>query len=143
MHLNIPSVSQKKKKMPPKNRKKAKKNNGTEQGGASQREERVKQERTQLNVEMKSFQQPTIKESLVSQGMTLRGCTLRAGQGDMREGTYMELIGSEDENKIREKPILPPKCRENKLSPPPYPTSKPLATGPKNPSPPFSLTPLK
>ena len=89
------------------------------------------------NVEMKSFQQPTIKESLASQGMTLRGCTLRAGQGDMREGTYMELIGSEDENKAREKPILPPKCRENRLSPPPYPTSKPLATGRKNPSPPF------
>ena len=123
--------------MPPKNTKKAKKNNGTEQGGASQREERVKQERTQLNVEMKSFQRPTIKESLASQGMTLRGCTLRAEQGDMREGMYMELIGSEDENKTREKPILPPKHRENRLSPPPYPTSKPLATGPKNPLPPF------
>ena len=86
---------------------------------------------------MKSFQQPTIKESLASQGMTLRGCTLRAGQGDMREGMYMELIGSEDENKTREKPIPPPKHRENRLSPPPYPTSKPLATGPKNPLPPF------
>ena len=79
--------------MPPKNTKKAKKNNSKEQGGVSQREERVRWERTQLNVEMKSFQQPTIKESLASQGMTLRGCTLRAGQGDMREGTKMELRG--------------------------------------------------
>ena len=78
-----------------------------------------------------------IKESLASQGMALRGCTLRAGQGDMREGMYMELIGSEDENKTREKPIPPPKHRENRLSLPPYPTLKPLATGPKNPSPPF------
>ena len=123
--------------MPPKNTKKAKKNNGREQGGVSQREERIRWERTQLNVEMKSFQQPTIKESLASQGMTLRGCTLRAGQGDMREGTYMELIGSDNENKTRENPLPPLKSRENTLSPPPHPTPKPLEKNPKNPPPPF------
>ena len=71
--------------MPPKNTKKAKKNNSKEQGGVSQSQERIRRERTRLNVEMKSFQQPSIKDSLASQGMTLRGCTVRAGQGDMRE----------------------------------------------------------
>ena len=65
--------------MPPKSTKKAKKNNGKEQGGVSQREEKVRWERTRLNVEMKSFQQPMIKESLASQGMTLREHTLRDG----------------------------------------------------------------
>ena len=86
---------------------------------------------------MKSFQQPTIKESLASQGMTLRGHTVRAGQGDMREGTYMELIGSDNENKTRENPQPPPKDRENTLSRPPHPTPKPLVKDPKNPSPLF------
>ena len=123
--------------MPPKNTKKAKKNNGKEQGGVSQREEKVRWERTRLNVEMKSFQQPTIKESLASQGMTLRGHTLRAGQGDMREGTYMELIGSDNENKTRENPPPPPKSRESTSSPPPHPTPKPLVKDPNNPPPPF------
>ena len=53
---------------------------------------------------MKSFQQPTIKDSLASQGMTLRGGRMvRAGQGDLREGTYMELIGSDNEK--RKSPI--------------------------------------
>ena len=67
---------------------------------------------------LKSFQQPTIKESLASQGMTLRGHTLRAGQGDMREGTYMELMGSDNENETRENPPPPPppKNRENTSS---------------------------
>ena len=111
--------------MPPKNTKKAKKNNSKEQGGVAQREERVRWERTRLNVEMKSFQQPTIKESLASQGMTLRGCTLRAGQGDMREGTYIELIGSDNENKTRENTLPPPKSRGNTLSPPPHPPRSP------------------
>ena len=123
--------------MPPKNTKKAKKYNGREQGGISQREEKVRWERTQLNVEMKSFQQPTIKESLASQGMTLRRCTLRAGQGDMREGTYMELIGSDNENKTRENPLPPLKSRENTLSLPPHPAPKPLEKNPKNPLPLF------
>ena len=123
--------------MPPKNTKKAKKNNAKEQGGVAQREERVRWERTRLNVEMKSFQQPTIKESVASQGMTLRGCTLRAGQGDMRDRTYMELIGSDNENKTRENPLPPPKSRENTLSPPPHPILKPLVKDPKNPLPPF------
>ena len=86
---------------------------------------------------MKSFQQPTIKESLASQGMTLRGHTLRAGQGDMREGTYTELIGSDNENKTRENPPPPPKSRENTSSLPPRPAPKPLVKDPKNPPPPF------
>ena len=93
--------------MPPKNTKKTKKNNGKEQGGASPSQERIRRERTRLNVEMKSFQQPTIKDSLASQGMTLRGRTVRAGQGDVREGTYMELIGSDKEIKTKEKPQPP------------------------------------
>ena len=90
--------------MPPKNTKKTKKNNGKEQGGAPLSQERIRRERTQLNVEMKSFQQPMIKDSLASQGMTLRGCTVRAGQGDVREGTYMELIGSDKEIKTKKNP---------------------------------------
>ena len=121
--------------MPPKNTKKTKKNNGKEQGGASPSQERIRRERTRLNVEMKSFQQPTIKDSLASQGMTLRGCTVRAGQGDMREGTYMELIGSDKETKLKEKPQPPLKDRENTLSPPPHPTQKPLVKDPRNPPP--------
>ena len=123
--------------MPPKNTKKAKKNNGKEQGGVSQSKEKVRWERIQLNVEMKSFQQPMIKESLASQGMTLRGHRLRAGQGNMREGTYMELIGSDNENKTRENPLPPPRSRKNTLSPPPHPAPKPLVKDPKNPLPPF------
>ena len=88
--------------MPPKN---IKKNNTKEQGGASPSQERIRRERARLNVEMKSFQQPTIKDSLASQGMTLRGgCTVRAGQGDLREGTYMELIGSDNEKRMKENP---------------------------------------
>ena len=98
--------------MPPKNTKKAKRNNGKEQGGVSQSQERIRRERTRLNVEMKSFQQPTIKDSLASQAMTLRGRTVRAGQGDMREATYMEIIGSDNENKTRENPQPPPKDKE-------------------------------
>ena len=62
---------------------------------------------------------------------------MRAGQGDMREGTYMELIGSDNENKTRENPQPPPKDKENTLSPPPHPTPKPLVKDPKNPPPPF------
>ena len=123
--------------MPPKNTKKAKKNNGKEQGGVSQREEKVRWEGTWLNVVMKSFQQPTIKESLASQGMTLRGHTLRAEQGDIREGTYTELIGSDNENETRENPPPPPKSRENTSSLPPHPAPKPLVKDPKNPPPPF------
>ena len=65
--------------MPPKNTKKTKKNNGKEQGGASPSQESIRRERTRLNVEMKSFQQPTIKDSLASQGMTLRKRMVRAG----------------------------------------------------------------
>ena len=105
--------------MPPKNTKKTKKNNSKEQEGASLSQERIRRERTRFNVEMKSFQQPTIKDSLASQGMTLRGCTVQAGQGDMREGTYMELIGSDNETKMRENSQPPLKDRENTLSPPP------------------------
>ena len=69
--------------------------------------------------------------------MTLRGHTLRAGQGDMREGTYTELIGSDNENKTRENPPPPPKSRESTSSLPPHPTPKPLVKDPKNPPPPF------
>ena len=84
---------------------------------------------------MKSFQQPTIKDSLASQGMTLRGgCTVRAGQGDLREGTYMELIGSDNEKRMKENPQPPSKDKENTLSPPLHPALKPLVRDPKNPS---------
>ena len=93
--------------MPPKNIKKTKKNNTKEQGGASLNQERITRERAWLNVEMKGFQQPTIKDSLASQGMTLR-----AGQGDLREGTYMELIGSDNEKRMKENPQSPPKDKE-------------------------------
>ena len=121
--------------MPPKNIKKTKKNNTKEQGGASPSQERIKRERARLNVEMKSFQQPTIKDSLASQGMTLRGgCTVRAGQGDLREGTYMELIGSDNEKRMKENPQPPLKDKENTLSPPLHPALKPLVRDPKNPS---------
>ena len=121
--------------MPPKNIKKTKKNNTKEQGGASPSQERIKRERAGLNVEMKSFQQPTIKDSLASQGMTLRGGrTVRAGQGDLREGTYMELIGSDNEKRMKENPQPPLKDKENTLSPPLHPALKPLVRDPKNPS---------
>ena len=91
--------------MPPKNIKKTKKNNTKEQGGASPSQERITRARARLNVEMKSFKQPTIKDSLASQGMTLRGGrVVRAGQGDLREGTYMELIGSDNEKRMKENP---------------------------------------
>ena len=109
--------------MPPKNTKKTKKNNGKDQVGMSQREERVRWERAQLNVERKSFQQPTVKESLASQGMTLRGHTLRAGQGDMKEGTYMELVGSDNENKAGENSLLSPTSTGTTPSPPLPPQS--------------------
>ena len=121
--------------MPPKNIKKTKKNNTKEQGGASPSQERIKRERAWLNVEMKSFQQPTIKDSLASQGMTLRGVHMvRAGQGDLREGTYMELIGSENEKRTKENPKPSLKDKENTLSPPLHPALKPLVRDPKNPS---------
>ena len=74
---------------------------------------------------MKSFQQPTVKESLVSQEMTLRGCTLRAGQRDMKEGTYMELLGSDNENKVGENPLLPPTSTGATSSPPLPPPQSP------------------
>ena len=84
---------------------------------------------------MKSFKQPTIKDSLASQGITLRGgCTVRAGQGDLREGTYMELIGSDNEKRMKENPQSPPKDKENTLPPPLHPALKPLVRDPKNPS---------
>ena len=86
---------------------------------------------------MKSFQQPSIKDSLASQGMTLRGCTVRAGQGDMKEETYMVLIGSDNENKTRKNPQPPPEGRENTPLPPPHPAPKPLIKDPKNPLPSF------
>ena len=121
--------------MPPKNITKTKKNNTKEQGGVSPSQERITRERARLNVEMKSFQQPTIKDSLASQGMTLRGGrTVRAGQGDRREGTYMELIGSENEKGMKESTQSPPKDKENTLSPPLHPPLKPLVRGPKKPS---------
>ena len=60
---------------------------------------------------------------------------MQAGQGDMREGTYMELIGSDNEAKMRENLQPPLKDRENKLSLPPHPTLKPLVKDPKNPPP--------
>ena len=98
-------------------------------------QERIRRERTQLNVEMKSFQRPTIKDSLASQGMTLRGGRMvRAGQGDMREGTYMELIGSDNEMRMKENPQPPLKDKENTLSPPLHLALKPLVRDPKNPS---------
>ena len=119
--------------MPPKNIKKNKKNNTKEQGGVSPSQERIRRERTQLNVEMKSFKQPTIKDSLASQGMTLRGGrTVRAGQGDLREGTHMELIGSDNEMKMKENPQPLLKDKENTLSPPLHPALKPLVRDPKN-----------
>ena len=67
--------------------------------------------------------------------MTLRGGrTVRAGQGDLREGTYMELIGSDNEKRTKENPQPPPKDKENTLSPPLHPALKPLVRDPKNPS---------
>ena len=121
--------------MPPKNIKKTKKNNTKEQGGMSPSQERIMRERARLNVEMKSFQQPTIKDSLASQGMTLRGGrVVRAGQGDLREGTYMELIGSDNEKRMKENPQPPPKDKENPLPPPLHPALKPLVRDPKKPS---------
>ena len=121
--------------MPPKNIKKTKKNNTKEQGGASPSQERITRARARPNVEMKSFKQPTIKDSLASQGMTLRGGrTVRAGQGDLRKGTYMELIGSDNEKRMKENPQPPPKDKENTLPPPLYPALKPLVRDPKNPS---------
>ena len=67
--------------------------------------------------------------------MTLRGgCTVRAGQGDLREGTYVELIGSDNEKRMKENPQPPPKDKENTLSPPLHPALKPLVRDPKNPS---------
>ena len=67
--------------------------------------------------------------------MTLRGgCTVRAGQGDLREGTYMELIGSDNEKRMKENPQPLPKDKENTLSPPLHPALKPLVRDPKNPS---------
>ena len=121
--------------MPPKNTKKTKKNNTKEQGGASPSQERITRARARLNVEMKSFKQPTIKDSLASQGMTLRGGHMvRAGQGDLREGTYMELIGPDNEKRMKENPQSPPKGKENTLPPPLHPALKPLARDPKNPS---------
>ena len=120
--------------MPPKSIKKAKKNNTKDWGGASPSQERIRRERTRLNVEMKSFQQPTIKDSLASQGMTLRGGRMvRAGQGDIREGTYMELIGSDNEMRKTENPQPPLKDKENTLSPPLHPALKPLVRDLKNP----------
>ena len=120
--------------MPPKNIKKTKKNNTKGQGGASPSQGRTRREITWLNVEMKSFQQPTIKDSLASQRMTLRGGrTVRAGQGDMREGTYMELIGSDNDMRMKENPQPPLKDKENTLSPPLHPALKPLVRDPKNP----------
>ena len=98
-------------------------------------QERITRARAWLNVEMKSFKQPTIKDSLASQGMTLRGGRMvRAGQGDLREGTYMELIGSDNEKRMKENPQSPPKDKENTLPPPLYPALKPLVRDPKNPS---------
>ena len=84
---------------------------------------------------MKSFQQPTIKDSLASQGMTLRGGRMvRAGQGDLREGTYMELIGSDNEKKMKENPQSPPKDKENPVPPPFHPALKHLVRDSKKPS---------
>ena len=84
---------------------------------------------------MKSFKQSTIKDSLASQRMTLRGGRMvRAGQGDLREGTYMELIGSDNEKRMKENLQSPPKDKENTLPPPLYPALKPLVRDPKNPS---------
>ena len=62
---------------------------------------------------------------------------MKAGQGDMREETYMELIDSDNENKTRKNPQPPPEERENTLSLPPHPAPKPLIKDPKNPPPPF------
>ena len=117
--------------MPPK---KTKKNNTKEQGGVSPSQERIMRARAWLNVEMKSFKQPTIKDSLASQGMSLRGGrAVRAGQGDLREGTYMELIGLDNEKGMKENPQSLPKGKENTLPPPLHPALKPLARDPKNP----------
>ena len=119
--------------MPSKNIKKTKKNNTKEQRGASPSQERITRERARLNVEMKSFQQPTIKDSLASQGMTLRGGRMiRAGQGDLREGTYMELIGSDNDKKMKENPQSLPKDKENPVTPPFHPALKHLVRDPKN-----------
>ena len=66
--------------------------------------------------------------------MTLRGGhAVRAGQGDMREGTYMELIGSDNEMEKTENPQPPCKDEENTLSPPLHPALKPLVRDTKNP----------
>ena len=59
---------------------------------------------------------------------------VRAGQGDLREGTYMELIGSDNEKRMKENPQPPPKDKENPLPPPLHPAQKPLVRDPKKPS---------
>ena len=51
----------------------------------------------------------------------------------MREGTYMELIGSDNEMRKTENPQPPLKDKENTLSPPLHPALKPLVRDPKNP----------
>ena len=131
-HLRIETPHPSFKKMPSKNIKKTKKNNTKEQRGASPSQERITRERAWLNVEMKSFQQPTIKDSLASQGMTLRGGrTVRAEQGDLREGTYMELIGSDNDKKMKENPQSLPKDKENPVTPPFHPALKHLVRDPK------------
>ena len=110
--------------MPPKGGKKQKKGNGYEATGASPNDNRTKRERAHLKVDIKSFDQPFVHESLASQGMTLRGRTVRMGQDNAREGEYTELKNPTKE-KGNQKEIppqpFPLPSRSRSLSLPPYP----------------------
>ena len=110
--------------MPPKGGKKQKKGNGNEAIGASQNDNRTKSKRAHLKVDMKNFNQSSVRESLASQGMMLRGRTVRMGQDNAREGEYTELTNPTKEKGNQKEvppqpPLLPSRCRF--LSLPPYP----------------------
>ena len=110
--------------MPPKGGEKQKKGNGNEAIAVSQKDNKTKRERAHLKVDMKNFDQPSLHESLASQGMMLRGRSVRAGQGDTREGVYTELTNptKEGENQKEIPPQPPPlHSRSRSLSPSPYP----------------------
>ena len=131
--------------MPLKGSKKLKKGNSKEATRVSQKESRVQRERTQLEINMRNFNQPSIRESLASQGMMLRGRTIRAGQGDSREGVYTKLIGL-DKNKEKKEKEIPPQPpplddRDVSLSLPPHPVPKqPLERNPQKTPPPPSFS---
>ena len=108
-----------------KRRQEVKKGNGNEATGTSQNENRTKRERAHLKVDMKNFDQPSVQESITSQGMTLRGKMIRAKQDNPGEGAYTELVNPTREIESREeKPPQPPPLPSRNVSPPPYPAPK-------------------